>query len=160
MFMRKVVIPVLLLFLIGFSDHVHAQGSRYTATENPYFNIKLINFQGQQQTSNGRMSSTITSSRFEVYPGGDPYDIMLDFGPESAVRIDERGGLMVEKRRGSLYKSKPLAYQIDGYGRKIQVAAEFHREGNQVSMELGPYERAHVLYIELSTQENTFQSGI
>lgn len=160
MIMKKAVIPILLLFFIGLSVHVQGQGSRNMVAENPYFNIKLINFHGQHQSTDGRISSTITTSRFEVYPGGDPYDIILNFGPESTVRIDEVGGLMIEKQTGSMYKSKPIAYQIDGYGRKVQVAAEFRRTGNKVSMVLGPYERAQVLFIELSTQENTFQSGI
>ncbi len=158
---RKRVGGVLLVLIFWAQVQLMGQGQTFTAREDISFNIQLVSFPEQYSYSrDGQAVKISKSSRIEVFPGGDPADVIFNWGQSSHIEIMDRGELMVYTKEKTTTQAKPIAYQIDSYGIKKFIPAEFIRKGNQISIVTGPYEGASVLFIELSSSEVVMQQGI
>jgi hypothetical protein len=85
---------------------------------------------------------------YELAPGADPAALALVFEGAEALRVDPNGELVVHSGRSELRESRPVAYQLDGAGRR-PVDARFEVVGpDRVRLALGRYDRSRTLVID------------
>ena len=95
---------------------------------------------------------------FEVYPGGDPGQIELDF-TGSDLHLNASGDLVVESDGSEVGFQSPHVYEVDGADRR-PVAAGFELRGPaRVGFRVGPYDRRHTLVIDPVLIFSTYFGG-
>ena len=96
---------------------------------------------------------------FTVSPGTDPRVIALGFEGITAVRVDEKGDLILHTDAGEVRQSKPVVYQqIDG-ARQIVPASYLIRGKKQVAFQIGNYDRSKPLVIDPTLAFSTYLGG-
>jgi|GEM_PF-1780248 len=97
---------------------------------------------------------------FLVAPGGDPADIRLTFRGVSEIRVDEKGGLVLETQRGEILQSPPVVYQENEEGRREPLAGRYVLyAGNRVGFAVESYDRARTLVIDPVLVYSTYAGG-
>lgn len=84
---------------------------------------------------------------FIVAPGADPQAIRLDFAGAQAVRLDEKGELVLATAAGEIRQHRPIVYQ-EINGTRQTVAGSYQLTGQQASFELGAYDHNLPLVID------------
>ncbi len=96
---------------------------------------------------------------FVVQPGGDPTAIRLSFAGARALRVDERGDLVVQMAGGDVSVHAPVVYQTIG-GSRREVAGRFELHGTaEVSFTVGAYDRQAALVIDPVVEYSTYLGG-
>jgi hypothetical protein len=96
---------------------------------------------------------------FVVSPGSDPQAIRVHIEGADAMRLDDRGNLLLETRAGRLVQQAPVVYQdVDGERRPVGGAYRMNR-GGDVSFEVGRYDPAHPLVIDPVLEYSTYLGG-
>ena len=96
---------------------------------------------------------------FTVSPGTDPRVIALGFEGITAVRVDEKGDLILHTDAGEVRQSKPVVYQqIDG-ARQIVPASYLIKGKKQVAFQIGNYDRSKPLVIDPTLAFSTYLGG-
>ncbi|MBL8173075.1 MAG: SBBP repeat-containing protein [Bryobacterales bacterium] len=96
---------------------------------------------------------------FEVSGGADASRIRMSFEGARSLRINEQGALELATSRGVLMKRPPVAYQRAGNGQRRPVDVRYALEGNEVTFELGGYDRRRALTIDPSVAYATYLGG-
>jgi hypothetical protein len=102
-----------------------------------------------------------TEFDFVVAPGANPAPIAFRFTGAQGVKTDASGNLVVSSAAGDILLHKPVAYQ-EQKGARQPVDAQFLlKANNQVSFELGNYDRSRELVIDpsVSYEYSTFLGG-
>jgi len=97
-----------------------------------------------------------------VSPGADPRNIALKFTtyPHAAsLRIDENGDLIAHLDGGDVRFHKPIAYQTDAQSQRKLVDVSYALKNEQVSFNLGAYDRSRQLVIDPVLQYATYLGG-
>jgi hypothetical protein len=96
---------------------------------------------------------------FIVAPGASPDSIQ--FGISGAIRIstDPSGNLLLASSAGDVLLHKPVAYELKDGARQPVDAHFVLRDKNQVSFELGNYDRNRELVIDPSVTYATYLGG-
>jgi hypothetical protein len=84
---------------------------------------------------------------FVVAPGADPGVIAFRVSGADRLRVDELGDLVMTLGGDTLRQLKPVAWQVIG-GRQELVSAAFRLRGNEVTFDLGKYDRTRELVID------------
>lgn len=84
---------------------------------------------------------------FHVQPNHNPNQILLEYVNQQKLKIDKDGNLVISTSLGKIIEQKPYAYQIKN-GRIREVDCEFSLEKNNVSFELGEYDKNIELIID------------
>lgn len=85
---------------------------------------------------------------FVVRSGANPQNIRLAFDGVQGLELDAEGNLLIHAQGGDLLQHKPVAYQEIG-GLRQEVPARFVLAGkNEVTFELGAYDRSRELVID------------
>jgi Beta-propeller repeat len=96
---------------------------------------------------------------FIVAPASDPASIDLAFSGAQQVATDASGNLIVSSAAGDVVLHKPVAYQQENGSRRL-VDARFVVKGkNQVSLDLGSYDRSRELVIDPTVTYSTYFGG-
>ena len=96
---------------------------------------------------------------FMVAPASDPASIDLAFSGAQQVATDASGNLIVSSAAGDVVLHKPVAYQQE-HGSRQLVDARFVVKGkNQVSFDLGSYDRSRELVIDPTVTYSTYLGG-
>jgi hypothetical protein len=98
---------------------------------------------------------------FVVAPGANPAPIAFRFTGAQGVKTDASGNLVVSSAAGDILLHKPVAYQ-EQKGARQPVDAQFVlKANNQVSFDLGNYDRSRELVIDpsVSYEYSTFLGG-
>jgi hypothetical protein len=96
---------------------------------------------------------------FIVAPGSSPALIRLGVSGVNRIATDNSGNLILESSAGNVLLHKPVAYQQND-GTRQPVAARFVLQAhNQVSFELGNYDRSRELVIDPSVSYATYLGG-
>jgi Beta-propeller repeat len=96
---------------------------------------------------------------FVVAPGADPQMIRLGFDGVDQIQIDGQGDLVLQTANGEVRQRKPLAYQeADGVRREI-ASRYVLKDEQEVSFELGQYDRAQPLVIDPVIAYSTYLGG-
>ncbi len=87
---------------------------------------------------------------FVVAPGADPAPLNFNFTGAQRMKTDDSGNLVISSAAGDILLHKPVAYQ-EQKGARQPVDARFRlKASNQVSFELGNYDRSRELVIDPS----------
>ncbi len=97
---------------------------------------------------------------FEVAPGADTRQIVLEFTGVGRVKVERATGELVLKTAGGeVRQRKPVAYQ-EGWGERREVASRYVLKGrNRVGIEVGDYDRAQPLVIDPVLSYSTYLGG-
>ena len=98
---------------------------------------------------------------FVVAPGANPAPIGFIFTGTQGMKTDNSGNLIVSSTAGNVLLHKPVAYQEQN-GVRQPVDARFQlKTNNQVSFELGNYDRSRELVIDpsVSYEYSTYLGG-
>ena len=96
---------------------------------------------------------------FVVAPGADPKAIRLGFEGAEKMEIDARGDLLLHTPEGDVRQHKPLIYQeSDGTRTEVSGGYSLSRR-NQVSFEVGKYDRGRPLIIDPTLSYSTYLGG-
>jgi hypothetical protein len=96
---------------------------------------------------------------FIVAPGASPAPIRLGVSGASRMTTDDAGNLILNSAAGDVLLHKPVAYQQRD-GARQPVDARFVLAHNQVSFELGNYDRSRELVIDPSVSYATYLGGL
>jgi hypothetical protein len=96
---------------------------------------------------------------FIVTPSANPALINLGFTGARKVSTDASGNLLLSTSAGSVAMHKPVAYQEQNGTRQPVDARFVLKAGNQVSFELGPYDRSRELVIDPAITYATYLGG-
>lgn len=81
-----------------------------------------------------------------LHPGADSRKIKIEYEGLSDLNIID-GKLAMINSIDTIWESAPIAYQMIGH-EKHYITAEFQLDGNQLSFELGKYDKKHDLIID------------
>ncbi len=96
---------------------------------------------------------------FIVAPGASPKPIRLGVSGADRLSTDEQGNLILASSAGDVLLHKPVAYQKKN-GERQPITARFVMQAhNQVSFELGDYDRSRELVIDPSVTYATYLGG-
>src|SRR5881396_1907639 len=96
---------------------------------------------------------------FVVAPGADPKAIKLGFEGAEKMEIDARGDLLLHTPEGDVRQHKPVIYQeFDGTRTEVSGSYSLSRR-NQVSFEVGKYDRGRPLIIDPTLSYSTYLGG-
>jgi hypothetical protein len=95
---------------------------------------------------------------FIIAAGADARRIQFEVAGARSVRRDSAGDLVLKLREGEMRWHKPVAYQEDGDKRK-EIAANYVVKGNQVTFEIGAYDRGKRLFIDPQLVYSTYLGG-
>jgi hypothetical protein len=87
---------------------------------------------------------------FVIAAGANPAPIGFHFTGAQAMKTDDSGNLVVTSAAGDVLLHKPVAYQEQNGARQAVDARFVLKAGNQVSFELGNYDRSRELVIDPS----------
>jgi hypothetical protein len=87
---------------------------------------------------------------FVVAPGADPQPIGFHFTGARSTKTDESGDLVVSSTAGDVLLHRPVAYQQQNGAQQAVDARFVLKADNQVSFELGKYDRSRELVIDPS----------
>lgn len=93
-----------------------------------------------------------------VAPGADPATVRFEVQGATAIRVDERGDLVVDTDAGPLVQRRPVAYQPHAAGRQV-VNADYVLHGDQVGLRLGAYDPARPLVVDPVLAYSTYLGG-
>jgi hypothetical protein len=91
-----------------------------------------------------------TEFDFVVAPGANPAPIGLHFTGAQGIKTDDSGNLVISSAAGDVELHKPVAYQEQNGARQLVDARFILKANNQVSFELGNYDRSRELVIDPS----------
>jgi hypothetical protein len=87
---------------------------------------------------------------FVLAPGANPAPIRIQFAGDQGIKTNHSGDLVISSAAGDVLLHRPVAYQ-EQRGTRHPVHARFVlKAGNQVSFELGNYDRSRELVIDPS----------
>jgi Beta-propeller repeat len=95
---------------------------------------------------------------FNILPNSDATQIKLNFDGAKNISINENGDLILKTENAELTQHKPVAYQIINDERK-EVAVSYKLTENQISFELGEYDKSQVLTIDPVLSYLTYFGG-
>lgn len=95
---------------------------------------------------------------FVVRPGSDPSAIRLDFEGTKGLAVNAAGELVLALPGGELRQKAPVIYQQGAKGMAL-VAGGYAVRGNQVSFEVGAYDRSRELVIDPVLVYSTYLGG-
>jgi Beta-propeller repeat len=87
---------------------------------------------------------------FVVAPGASPAPIGFHFTGNQGMKTDDSGNLIISSAAGDVLLHKPVAYQEQNGARQAVDARFALKANNQVSFELGNYDRSRELVIDPS----------
>ena len=97
---------------------------------------------------------------FIVAPGASPAPIRLGVSGTNRMTTDDSGNLILTSAGGDVLLHKPVAYQQkDGARQPVHARFVLHAH-NQVSFELGNYDRSRELVIDPSVSYATYLGGL
>ncbi len=96
---------------------------------------------------------------FVVAPGADPAPIGFHFTGAQGMKTDENGNLIVSSSAGDVLLHKPVAYQEQNGSRQNIDSRFLLKANNQVSFQLGNYDRSRELVIDPSVTYATYLGG-
>jgi hypothetical protein len=96
---------------------------------------------------------------FIVAPGASPDPIRLGVSGANHISTDEQGNLVLASSAGNVLLHKPVAYQQNDGVRQPVDARFVLQSRNQVSFELGNYDRSRELVIDPSVTYATYLGG-
>src|SRR3984957_9867150 len=96
---------------------------------------------------------------FVLAPGANPAPIGLQFSGNQGVKTDDSGDLIISSSAGNVLLHKPVAYQEQNGARQPVDARFVLKAANQVSFELGNYDRTRELVIDPSVSYATYLGG-
>ena len=96
---------------------------------------------------------------FIVAPGASPAAIRLGVTGANRIATDPSGNLILASSAGNVLLHKPVAYQQKDGARQPVEASFVLRAKNQVSFELGNYDRSRELVIDPSVSYATYLGG-
>ncbi len=96
---------------------------------------------------------------FIVAPGATPAPIRLGVSGASRITTDDSGNLILTSAAGDVLLHKPVAYQQKDGARQPVDARFVLQAHNQVSFELGNYDRSRELVIDPSVSYATYLGG-
>lgn len=86
---------------------------------------------------------------FEIAPGADPSQIRMRFDGADAVRLNDRGEIVLTLGSGEMIQRAPVVYQRTSRGEIVSIAARYQLEaGSTARLALGPYNPAGALVID------------
>jgi hypothetical protein len=97
---------------------------------------------------------------FVLAPGANPAPIGLQFSGNQGVKTDDSGDLIIASAAGNVLLHKPVAYQEQNGARQPVDARFVLKAANQVSFELGNYDRSRELVIDPSVSYATYLGGV
>jgi hypothetical protein len=95
---------------------------------------------------------------FIVSPGTDPNLIRIEFEGAEKLTVDERGDLVIKTSAGLIRHHKPEVYQMVA-GRRESVAGSYLIRGDEVSFDIGRYNRNSELVIDPFYSFGTYLAG-
>ncbi|MGA7943515.1 MAG: SBBP repeat-containing protein [Candidatus Sulfotelmatobacter sp.] len=98
---------------------------------------------------------------FVVAPGANPAPIGFLFTGAQGMKTDDSGNLVISSAAGDVLLHKPVAYQEHDGARQPVDARFMLKANNQVSFELGAYDRSRELVIDpsVSYEYSTYLGG-
>ena len=96
---------------------------------------------------------------FIVAPGTSPHPIRLGVTGAEHISTDHAGNLILASSAGNVLLHKPVAYQKNNSERQPVEARFVLQAHNQVSFELGDYDRSRELVIDPSVTYATYLGG-
>ncbi len=96
---------------------------------------------------------------FIVSPGADPSQIGFRVSGAKKIEIDPDGDLVLHTATSDFRMRKPVVYQTDDSGRRAVKGSFVLNAKNQVTFNLGPYDRTRVLVIDPAINYATFLGG-
>jgi hypothetical protein len=100
-----------------------------------------------------------TEFDFVVAPGANPAPISFHFTGAKQVKTDDSGNLVISSTAGDVLLHKPVAYQEQNGARQVVDARFALKANNQVSFELGNYDRSRELVIDPAVTYSTYLGG-
>jgi uncharacterized repeat protein (TIGR01451 family) len=96
---------------------------------------------------------------FIVSPGANPDQIGFRVSGANKIEIDPDGDLVLYTATSDFRMRKPVIYQTDDSGRRVVKGAFVLNAKNQVTFNLGPYDRTRELVIDPAINYATFLGG-
>jgi hypothetical protein len=96
---------------------------------------------------------------FIVSPGADPSQIGFRVSGAKKIEIDSDGDLVLHTASSDFRMRKPVIYQTDDSGRRAVKGGFVLNAKNQVTFDLGPYDRSQTLVIDPAINYATFLGG-
>ena len=94
---------------------------------------------------------------FVIAPGTDPRPIRLAFGGADRIDVGSGGELNVRVGGEEVVLRKPVIYQTDDTGRRVEVAGSYQLRGrDQVAFNVGTYDATRPLVIDPVVVYSTF----
>jgi hypothetical protein len=95
---------------------------------------------------------------FVVAPGADPRRIRLAFDGIKRAAVEKSGDLVLQLADGEVRLQKPVIYQNTEAGRR-EVTGGFVLRNNQVTIQVGSYDRRRALVIDPVLSYSTYLGG-
>ena len=96
---------------------------------------------------------------FVISPGANPKSIRLTYKGATKIRIDENGDLLLVTRGGEVRQHKPIVYQ-ESDGQRQEISSRYVLSArNEVSFEVGAYDRSKPLIIDPVIVYSTYLGG-
>lgn len=97
---------------------------------------------------------------FEIAPGADPSRIRMQFEGADAMRINDRGDLVLSVAQGEVTQRAPVVYQRRASGELVNVEAKYRIvRDSLVRLDLGSYDRAARLVVDPVLAYSAFLTG-
>jgi hypothetical protein len=97
---------------------------------------------------------------FVLAPGANPAPIGFQFSGNRGMKTDDSGDLIISSAAGNVLLRKPVAYQEQNGARQLVHARFVLKAANQISFELGTYDRSRELVIDPSVSYATYLGGV
>lgn len=96
---------------------------------------------------------------YVVSPGSDAAQIVLSVTSGQKAGLAENGDVVIPAGSGELHLRKPQAFQFDGNGKRVEVAAGYVLDGSSLRFKLGTYDRSRTLVIDPVIVFATYVTG-
>jgi uncharacterized protein (TIGR03437 family) len=96
---------------------------------------------------------------FILAPHADPHRIRFELSGQSALRVDEKGDLIIGTNAGEIRWAKPVIYQ-EIHGKRTTVTGQFRLAGKRiVEFHLVAYDKRQTLVIDPTLVYSTYLGG-
>ncbi len=97
---------------------------------------------------------------FQVAPGADPGQVMLDFPGANSLELDGQGNLVVHTANGDVIQDAPVIYQDVAGTRHIVSGGYVLEPDDRVGFQLGTYDLTQPLVIDPVFVYSTYLGGL
>jgi hypothetical protein len=124
-------------------------------------NFRSVRFEGVYPQIDWRIYGNPRELEYDfiVAPRGEAQRIRLAVDADSKVQLAANGDLVIRKHGLTIRQGKPIAFQMDPYGRREFIDCSYRLTAHKISFSLGGYDHGRSLTIDPTLKYSTYLGG-